>query len=120
MSRKWIAIAASLAMVCSTSSAFAQDATGTPAPNAPIESPDATSTTTPNPDTTSPNAPTQPADEGAVAPGSAAGTSGAAGFALGTTTLVAIGAVAVAAAVCLAACGGGSNTSTTTTTSPKK
>jgi hypothetical protein len=100
MSRKWVAIAATLAMVLSTS-AFAQSP--------------------PNSDETmTPNAPIQPADEGPAGAGTAAGTSAAAGFALGTTAIVAIGVVAAAAAVCLAACSGsGGNTSTTTTTSPK-
>jgi hypothetical protein len=118
MSRKWIAVIASVAMVYSAA-AFAQDESsgGATSPNAPIES--TSPAAPPDSDVTTPNAPVQPTDEGPAPAGSAAGTSAAAGFALGTTTLVAIGAVAVAAAVCLAACGGGSNTSSTTTTSPK-
>ncbi len=113
MSRKWIAVAAGMALVFSTS-AFAQDEAGSVS-GSPATTPSA-------PDVTVPNAPVQSNDQspGPVPAGDEAGTSAAASFVPDTAEIAVAGAVAVGAAICIATCGGsGGNTTTTTTTSPK-
>ena len=101
MSRKWIAVTASLAIVFSTC-AFAQDEAGSTAGGAsaaaPAQTPDAAGAVTDGaaqtPDATAPNAPLHSADEGPVPAGNEAGTVAASGWMPSTGVIAVAGAAA--------------------------
>ncbi|HEY1612437.1 MAG TPA: hypothetical protein VGF97_01945 [Rhizomicrobium sp.] len=112
MSRNWSSIVVALAMM-TASSAYAQDTSGgaTSGTAAPSAASDGTAAAPQDPGVGAEVAPAQ----GPVVAGGDAGMLTAAGFEIGTTTLL-VGAAVVGGVICIAVCGSGHGSSTTTTT----